>query len=432
MSLQRLAFVLISDFFHKVRMYHSCTRSTPIKQKIATALLLVVGFILAIASMRMSPHAFSSSGTRTLSPLMTTHKKGYEVFGFAPYWTFNNMQSVDFNLLTTFAYFDVPVNYDGALNTSDAGYTAFQSQQATDLFTRAHQAGTRVVVTITQMDNGTITAFLDNPQAQQTTISQAVNLVKARGIDGINVDFEYIGDPGSAYQKKFSTFVGNLTAAMHGADASSQVTVSVLATAAKQETLYYLPTLSQASDGIFMMAYDYGNQSSTNAMPTDPLYGYKNGTYWYDVSTAVTDFLTQMPASKLILGLPWYSYNYPVYQPGVNAQTIPSYWSGATVQTYATASNDTVQEQGWDAQGEVGWKAYYDSYYGTWRMIFIDDPKSLGLKYDFAKQEHLAGVGIWALGFDTGTSGMWAELQDKFGVKYVDAAVKDRPILSMN
>lgn len=181
-----------------------------------------------------------------------------------------------------------------------------------------------------------------------------------------------------------------------------------------------------------MMAYDYGNQSSTNAMPTDPLYGYKNGTYWYDVSTAVTDFLTQMPANKLILGVPWYSYNYPVYKPGVNAQTIPSYWSAASVQTYATASSDTVQQQGWDPQGEVSWKAYYDSYYGTWRMIFIDDPKSLGLKYDFAKEEHLAGVGIWALGFDTGVTGMWAELQDKFGVKYVDAAVKDRPILSMN
>lgn len=413
-------------------MYYSCKKITPLRQKFVTLFLIVVGILLAAASLHLSSPVFSSTGSRTLSPLMTTQKRGYEIFGFAPYWTFNNVQNVDFNLLTTLAYFDIPVNYDGTLNTSDAGYTSFESQQATDLFTRAHQAGTRVVVTMTQMDDGTITAFLDNPQAQQTAISQTVNLVKARGIDGVNIDFEYIGDPGSSYQQKFSTFVGNLTQAMHAADASSQVTVSVLATAAKQETLYYLPTLSQASDGIFMMAYDYGNQSSTNAMPTDPLYGYKSGTYWYDVSTAVTDFLSQMPANKLILGLPWYSYNYPVSQPGINAQTIPSYWSGATVQTYATASEDTTQEQGWDSQGEISWKAYYDSYYGTWRMIFIDDPKSLGLKYDFAKKEHLAGVGIWALGFDNGTSGMWAELQDKFGNKYADAAVQGKPILNIN
>ena len=50
-------------------------------------------------------------------------------------------------------------------------------------------------------------------------------------------------------------------------------------------------------------------------------------------------------------------------------------------------------------------------------MVFIEDEKSLGLKYDFAKDKQLAGVGIWALGFDDGKKELWTLLEDKFGQK---------------
>ncbi len=394
----------------------------PLKEKILTFPLLMLGILLGIILWKMPLVTTTSSAS--LHPL-TTSKKGYEVFGFAPYWTMDKLQNVDFTVLSTLSYFSVDVAGDGSLDTTGAGYTSFESQQATDLFTKAHQYGTRVVLTLTQMQAGNIMALLDSPTAQQQAIQNAVDTVKARGIDGVNVDLEYIGDPGSDYRDKFSTFVGNLTQAMHQAVPASKVSVSVLATSAKDPTLYDIASLSKNSDEIFMMAYDFATLTSATAMPTSPLYGYKNGTYWYDVSTAVSDFLTEMPASKLVLGVPWYSYNYAVSQPGVDTST---YWGSSVVQDYATASADTTQQTGWDPNGQVGWKAYYDSYSGAWRMVFVDDPKSLSLKYDFAKSNHLAGVGMWALGFDGGTTDMWALLRDKFGVKIADASVVDKAI----
>jgi hypothetical protein len=39
-----------------------------------------------------------------------------EVFGFAPYWTFSNMEEIDWDVLTTFAYFSLPVNFDGTIS----------------------------------------------------------------------------------------------------------------------------------------------------------------------------------------------------------------------------------------------------------------------------------------------------------------------------
>lgn len=409
-------------------MYYSCKNVVSIRQKLITLALCILGVILLCAVFRMPVEKITSPLGQLHS--LTDSKKGYEVFGFAPYWTMDKMRNVDFSVLTTFSYFGIPVGSDGSLDTSDVGYTTFESQQATDLFTKAHQYGTRVVLTLTQMDSGTIIQFLDNPDAQNQAISQAVSLVKSRGIDGINVDFEYIGDPGGDYQKKYSNFVDNLTEAMHQAVPASRVTVSVLATSVKDATLYNIHSLSQKSDGIFMMAYDFATLSADNAMPTSPMYGYKDGKYWYDVSTAVKDFLTQMPASKLILGVPWYAYNYVVYSPGIKAETLPYYsWKGSPiVQTYATASANSVDAQGWDSEGQVGWKAYYVASTGAWRMLFIEDKKSLGIKYEFAKKVNLAGVGIWALGFDDGKSDMWAVLQDKFGEKYADSSVENRAI----
>ncbi len=382
--------------------------------------------MLSQAGNIISPIALSYSG---LQPLTNT-KSSKEVFGFAPYWTINNLQNVNFDVLTTFAYFGIPVNSDGSLDISDPGYSTFISNQATRIFTKAHEHGTRVVLTLTDMNNYDILALMDSPEAQQRTIDQAVTMVKNRGIDGLNIDFEYSGDPGQAYRDKFSSFIQNITDRMHQEVPGSKVTVSVYASAVKDPKIYNISSIAKSSDGVFMMAYDFAVAGSDQAMPTAPLYGHKQGVYWYDISSAVNDFLSVMPADKLILGVPWYGYNYVVNQPGVKASTYP-YWS--ETQTNALAQQTITPsapgyETGWDPYGEVGWKAYYDSYTGAWRMIFLENTKSLSLKFNFAKKENLEGVGIWALGFDNSKQDFWQLLSQEFGVKYADTAITSKVI----
>lgn len=371
-----------------------------------------------------------------------------EIFGFAPYWKFDSLDNVDFNVLTTFAYFGVPVNSDGILDKTDQGYITFKSDKATQIFSKAHSFGTRIVLTLTNMDNSSIEQFLDNPDAQNEAIKEAVSEVKDRGIDGINVDFEYLGDPGQTYRDEFTNFVGSLNSSLHRQVPSSKLSVSVYASSVKDPKIYNIQALADKSDDIFMMAYDFAVRDSQNAIPTAPLYGYKQGQYWYDVSTAVSDFLKVMPSNKLILGVPWYGYDYAVDKPEVKAQTgqsytywykhwiSPWYWVWrqgysqipATIQTYATSINDVKTEKaGWDNLGKVGWKAYKADD-GTWRMFFMEDSKSLGVKYDFAKKENLKGVGVWALGFDEGKSDMWQLLKQKFGNKMADNLISERTI----
>ena len=188
-----------------------------------------------------------------------------------------------------------------------------------------------------------------------------------------------------------------------------------------------------------MKAYDFSVSGSEVAMPTAPLYGKKEGKYAYDVSTSVEEFLALMPANKLILGVPYYGYNYLTYTPQVKATTRPAYsWRGtARANTYTLAQNELTPEMegidayktGWDDVGKVSWRAYHIAETDTWRMLFLDDAKSLGMKYDYAMEKNLAGVGMWALGFDSGRSELWNVLRDKFGAKLTDSRVVNRTIV---
>lgn len=363
-----------------------------------------------------------------------------EVFGFAPHWTLGRLENVDFSVLTTLAYFGVSILPSGGIDKSDIGYEKFKSEQATRLFQKAHDNDTRVVLTITQMDNRSIKRLLDSLDAQAKTVDEAVEVVTNRGIDGVNVDFEYVGDPGDAYRAKFTTFTRLLTERMHSKNPHSRVTVSVYASAVRYPKIYNIGELASFIDGIFMMAYDFAVHGSDTAMPTSPLYGHSTGEYWYDISTAVDDFLTQMPSNKLILGLPWYGYDYPVYSPEFKAATHKGYYvysyvktkkgkrkvsrlvrPESLIQTVGRATEVITSDRpgyqtGWDSVGQVGWKAYTSSD-GTQRMVYLEDSRSLAIKYDFAKEKKLGGIGMWALGFEGESDELWGVIRDKIGVK---------------
>lgn len=373
-------------------------------------------------------------------------KSGYEVFGFAPYWNINKLDQVDFNVLTTFAYFGVPVKANGALDHADIGYTTFKGKKAQGLFDKAHAKNSKVVLTITQMNNSTIERILDSEDAQARTIKETIAEVKAEGLQGVNVDFEYGGNPGQGYKDKFSKFVAKFTEELHKEVPNSQLSVSVYASAAMGGQMYDISSIGKSADLVFMMAYDFAVAGSDNAIPTAPLYGHKEGKYWFDIDTAVSQFLGQMDSQKLVLGTAWYGYNHAVGAPEVKAATKKGYYITKTVrtrkgrrairqyvpgpkgfaQTYqivdeisANMEGITDYQEGWDDAGKVGWKAYKKN--GTWRMVFAEDTRSLEIKYDYAKERGLGGVGAWALGFEGGKKEMWDLLREKFGAKLAEA-----------
>ena len=66
----------------------------------------------------------------------------------------------------------------------------------------------------------------------------------------------------------------------------------------------------------------------------------------------------------------------------------------------------------WNNESSTAWFPYQDAL--EWRQCWYDDSLSLSHKYQFAIDNQLAGVGIWALGYDNGYDDLWGALYDNF------------------
>ncbi len=310
--------------------------------------------------------------------------QSHEIFGYAPYWTLPQSGGFDVADLTTLAYFSVDANADGTLNETGAGWNGYESQDLVNLVTRSHAAGDRVVLTVTCFSQASLDAITSNPNAPATLSAALIAAVSAKNLDGVNFDFE---GEGSADRNGLTSLITQVSNALHAANPHWQVTMATYASAAGDSSGFYnVAALAPALDGFFVMAYDMNDRSSPS--PTAPLVG--GG---FNDTEALQQFTAVVPASKVILGVPYYGYDWPTTD-GTNAAQATGGESPLSYGVIAASGHPTY----WDPTTQTPWTAYQ---VGTqWHETYFDDPTSLALKAQLANSFHIAGLGIWALGMD--------------------------------
>ncbi len=308
----------------------------------------------------------------------------HEMFGYAPYWTLHVSSGFNLAGLTTLAYFSVGVGADATVQHSGPGWVGYQSQALADLVTRAHDAGDRVVLTASCFGQSALDKMAGDPTAGARLGASLVQLVAAKNLDGVSLDFE---GEGSKDQAGLDSLVGAVSTAMHQANPHWQVTMATYASSAGDPHGFYdIGGLSASVDGFFVMAYDMNDPSTPS--PTAPL----TGAGFTDLD-AVQQYSAVVSPSKVILGVPYYGYDWPTAGPGLGdpATGPPTPMSYAQI----TATGGHVY---WDPTTQTAWTSYQ---VGTqWHQTFFDDPTSLGLKAQLADTYHIAGLGIWALGME--------------------------------
>lgn len=337
-----------------------------------------------------------------------------EVFGFAPYWTLSKIGKIDWKTLTTFAYFSLPVNSDGSIDRDSYEWTVFKSEKLKGYFQQAEDHNVKRVVTLTQMDAGVIEQFLNNRNAWDELSRQSVEILKENNLDGVNIDFEYIPSDDNL-KAQFSDFVKTYTDVLNKNLDDPYITVSVLASSVRFDRIYDIGALSKLTDGVFMMAYDFYYPGSDMIGPSAPLYGFNDGhgPFWYDVSTAVDDFVKVSDSQKIILGIGFYGWNYPAYSPNPKTNKVEGLRAQATTNVKAQ-SDESLQASpigGWDDFAKVSWRGYWEN--DGWHVVYLEDARSIAHKLDFANKKNLGGVGIWALGYE-GDSQLWSMLNEQF------------------
>jgi hypothetical protein len=320
--------------------------------------------------------------------------RAHEIFGFAPYWTLSQSAGFNVSALSTLAYFSVDVNADGSLDHSGAGWDGYESQALADLVSRAHGAGDRVVLTVSDFDQASLNELTSSPTAGLTLSSAIVAAIEAKKLDGVNLDFE---GEGSADQSGLTRLVTQVSVAIHTVNPHYQVTMDTYASSAGDPGGFYdIPALAPAVDGFFVMAYQLNLQSSGS--PTSPL----TSTMLSD-KTTIDQYAAVVPAAKVILGMPYFGIDWPTTNGTLTAQA-----SGPSTDVSYGQIASSGHPLYWDDTTDTAWTSYQVG--NQWHETFFEDPASLYDAAQLARASDLGGLGVWALGMDDNDPSLLAAL----------------------
>ncbi|NLV22795.1 MAG: hypothetical protein GXY49_12585 [Syntrophomonadaceae bacterium] len=223
------------------------------------------------------------------------------------------------------------------------------------------------------MDKVGMHALLSDPGRRQYLIAQLCEQVKQSKYDGVNIDFEFLGQ---GDRDNFTRFLQELKQSL-GTD--KQLSVALFACTKPQSWLagYDYAAIGEIADRVVIMAYDYSYKTSP-AGPVAPL--------WW-VQDVVSYLKTIIPAEKLLLGLPTYGYD---WGEGISTTTVTAKrLQGLKSQYKLTESFD-----------EASMSPYYSyvDHSGVNHRIWLENRASLQAKLDVARSHNLAGVSFWRIG----------------------------------
>ena len=404
---------------------------------VALSLSVIVTAASAMPAVaRIATPAKASSVSQMAAPAqavvgMVAPRTSREIFGFALASSLSDPNvgypSWNFDLLSTVAVFGVHVDTAGRF-VADNGWTVWNSSALTGLVTTAHQHGVKVVLTIVLQDFSANTPNMCAGLAHaDATVAETVSEVSAKGVDGVNIDYEGLdggcgtGDPYWA-QHAMTSLVAKMRSAL---GSSSYLSVDTYSGAASDPYGFFdITGLSAYVDSMFVMAYDmeYSNYSGSPLYcssfclgPTSPLTSYR-----YNDTAVMADYIAAAPASKVILGVPYYGRKACVG--GLGPNQYPT--SSVVADSYLDASGEAayyevkpgsyVVHREANSAGMERWDTWFNTTLNCTRELYWDDAVSLGKKYDLVNSDGLRGVGIWNLNYGGGAPELWAALQSHF------------------
>jgi len=388
-----------------------CSSQRQVLLAVVLGILSGVAFLSSFTLYRKQVQALVTR-IRGAGQLISTSPK--EVAGFYPYWNLSKVTELDLPHLSTVYYFALHLKRDGLFKENDAAFSGLNSNNGKLLKEKVLQNDARWGVTIVNTSANSITRNINNPARQQTIIDNTIKLMKQEGFTALNIDLEYVGRRNNRRKKSFTTFAQKLTQAVHREIPGSTVSLDAFADSVRKPRIFDMKSLGEILDHIIIMGYDFYPLASKVAGPVAPLTGKER--HGHDVITSVNDYLSKVPSQKLLLGVPFYGYDWPTGK-GDRGSAVISSTEGPKVSSYAR-SVETAQKNNcvvnFDDESKSVWFSYFDKQNHTWRQVWFENEKSLGSKFDLVNRTNLGGIAIFALGDDSREAKpLWDEVKRK-------------------
>lgn len=246
--------------------------------------------------------------------------------------------------------------------------------------------GTRPVLTLTSIGpdgrfhSSLIQVLLESRSLQEKILWQLGAVMGQKGFQGLDIDFEYI--PGEE-KENFADFVDLARQVMNLFGYPVSVAL-VPKTRKDQQGLLYegmdYGLLGQAANQVMLMTYEWGYAYGP-PMAVAPL---------HMVRRVAEYALTEIPADRIILGVPNYGYDWPLpYERGsTRARTL-----GNVEAVQLAVSKGALIE--FDEEAQSPYFHYLQD--GVRHEVWFEDVRSYEAKFRLVRELNLKGVGFWQM-----------------------------------
>lgn len=223
--------------------------------------------------------------------------------------------------------------------------------------------------------------LLGNPALQDQITDQVLEIMRAKGYRGLDVDFEFVAPEN---RQNYIDFIDKVTNRLN---AENFIVIVALApkTSADQPGLLYeahdYAGLGAVSNAVLLMTYEWG-YSEGPPMAVAPI---------PQVRRVLDYAVTAIEPSKMYLGMPNYGYNWPL--PFVKGETkAPSIGNQEAV--------DIARRYGAAIQyDEFSQAPHFNYYSNSWQEheVWFEDARSVRAKLALTGEYGLTGLGYWNL-----------------------------------
>ena len=343
--------------------YNSTVNLIVAVNALANSALIYPGQVLVIPQVQSGAVAATSIASIGYFQISSINKLEQSIAQLGQYFTYG-------------ALFHYPVSSTGTITVSantQRAVTALKNQNVKPLAVITNWGSTGT------FESDLAHTILSDATVKTQTINNLVTVLGNYQFSGVNVDFENMYP---ADRQLYNNFIRDLAAALK--PRGYTVSIAVAPKAADYPNASWVgafdyATLGSLVDFVFIMTYEWGWVGGP-PMAVSPI---------NQVRSVLTYAVSQIPANKVIQGVPLYGYDWPLPQTAANlAATVDL----VNVYTLATNYNAVIN---YDTTAQAPWFNYYDTQ-GRQHEVWFDDARSVTVKYQTAQEFKLRGVGFWS------------------------------------
>ena len=361
-------------------------------------------------------------------PQLPSNKKSSAkiVLGFLPYWNLKYADELHIKNLSHLAYFGVEIDSNGEIKKLsqpgelEPGWNKFNSDPLESVFRQIRLSHKKPVLVIKAFNKENIRSLLNNSSHRHQAITSITKLLQEKQITSLNLDFESSSISDFQTRNNFTLFVKELKQQTIN-NQPLEISIDVFSNSGQQDFIWDLPSLEPHTDYFIVMAYDFYRPSSSQAGPVAPLRGRCSPNDLSnpkcldeDITTSIATISQVIPSQKIILGVPFYGYQWQTASNQFLANTYSQTGSVASysyIQELFNSSDIASLSASWSSLSQTPYLNFYQQE--NLYQLHYDNPYSLSLKIDLVNQANLAGIAIWALGYEIPYTDLWQTISEK-------------------